>query len=157
MCLLVVFFLFIIRLSVGDMCGVHDISSGQLWWSGQVSMTRGIHLIPSRMTSPAEEIGTTKCVYCYLKTFGFTITTYVIPYLHYGIVKFYLERNTEWFLFFQLLFSKLLAVTEERSHLGICGTSSVCHCGETFFTVPILLRHLIYNSKEKISQKFEYC
>lgn len=53
-------------------------------------------------------------------------------------------------LHLSLLF-QLLAVIEEWSHLGVCGTCSVCHCGEEFtkisichfFTVPHLLLNLI--------------
>lgn len=45
---------------------------------------------------------------------------------------------------------QLLAVTAERSHLGICGTGSFCDCGEKFAKVSfccftrVTICHLIY-------------
>lgn len=72
------------------MRGVHDIISGQLWWSRQVSPTCsaskpcGSDYI--RMTSAVEETGTIGCVRCYLKSFTTCRLTFVLQ--HYSTFTF---------------------------------------------------------------------
>lgn len=80
------------------MCGVHDIISGKLWWSRQVSPTCsaskpcGSDYI--RMTSAVEETGTIGCVRCYLKSFSTCRLTFVLQ--HYSTFTFCLYFCSCW-------------------------------------------------------------
>lgn len=61
---------------------------------------------------------------------------------HFTIIILFLEVNPVWFFSsFSLwrlpLLFQLLAVTEERSHLGVCSPISLCHCGEEFAKISI--------------------
>lgn len=48
-----------------------------------------------------------------------------------------IQAAGSWAAFKALVLFQLLAVTEKRSHLGLCGPSTFCHCGEKG-TFPIL-------------------
>lgn len=102
--------LFIIRMSIIDLCGVHNISSGQLWQGRQVSMARtlketcGVCSLEVWWRRIRNEIIIIVTAVEEIKKKLLTVITChcIFSLQHYTILILYLEENPVWYFFFLL-------------------------------------------------------